>query len=42
MGSMDKLVGMIPGMNAAKVPKEMLTKQEGKMKHWKNVLVNIS
>ncbi len=35
MGSMDKLIGMIPGMSAAKVPKEALAKQEVKMKNWK-------
>lgn len=35
MGSMDKLIGMIPGMSAAKVPKDALKKQESKMKNWK-------
>ncbi len=35
MGSMDKLMGMIPGMSAAKVPKGALEKQEVKMKNWK-------
>ncbi len=35
MGSMDKLMGMIPGMSAAKVPKHALEKQEAKMKNWK-------
>ena len=35
MGSMDKLMGMIPGMSAEKVPKDALEKQEAKMKNWK-------
>lgn len=38
MGSMDKLIGMIPGVSAAKVPKKVLAKQEAKMKHWKNAI----
>jgi len=42
MGSMDKLIGMVPGMNAAKVPKDMLAKQEGKMKHWKNAISSMT
>jgi signal recognition particle subunit SRP54 len=35
MGSMDKMLSMIPGMNTAKIPKDMMQKQEGKMKRWK-------
>jgi len=35
MGSMDKLMGMIPGMSSAKIPKAALEKQEAKMKNWK-------
>ena len=42
MGSMDKLVGMIPGMSAAKVPKGMLEKQEAKMKHWKDSISSMT
>ena len=38
MGSMDKLIGMVPGMSAAKVPKDVLAKQEKKMVHWKNAI----
>ena len=38
MGSMDKLIGMVPGMSAAKVPKDVLAKQEAKMTHWKNAI----
>jgi signal recognition particle subunit SRP54 len=38
LGSMDKLIGMIPGMSGAKVPKEMLVKQESKMVHWKTAI----
>ena len=35
MGSMDKVMGMIPGMSSAKIPKAALEKQEAKMKNWK-------
>jgi len=35
---MDKLIGMVPGMSAAKVPKDVLAKQEAKMVHWKNAI----
>ena len=42
MGSMDKLIGMIPGMSAAKVPKNVLAKQESKMKHWKNAISSMT
>jgi signal recognition particle subunit SRP54 len=42
LGSMDKLMGMIPGMNAAKVPKEMLAKQESKMAHWKSAISSMT
>ncbi|MFA4960798.1 MAG: signal recognition particle receptor subunit alpha [Candidatus Pacearchaeota archaeon] len=35
IGSMDKLIGMIPGFSATKMPKDVLQKQEEKMKHWK-------
>ena len=38
MGSIDKLIGMVPGMSAAKVPKDVLAKQEAKMVHWKNAI----
>lgn len=42
MGSMDKLLGMIPGMNAAKIPKAELEKQERKMKHWKSAISSMT
>jgi signal recognition particle subunit SRP54 len=42
MGSMDKLIGMIPGMSAAKVPKDILAKQEAKMKHWKSAISSMT
>jgi signal recognition particle subunit SRP54 len=42
MGSMDKLIGMVPGMSAAKVPKNVLAKQEVKMKHWKNAISSMT
>ncbi|MCH7850954.1 MAG: signal recognition particle protein [Nanoarchaeota archaeon] len=42
MGSIDKLVGMIPGMSEAKVPKDLLDKQESKMKHWKSAISSMT
>jgi signal recognition particle subunit SRP54 len=40
LGSMDKLLGMVPGLGnaTAKVPKAQLEKQEAKMKHWKHAI----
>ncbi|MBU3924112.1 MAG: signal recognition particle receptor subunit alpha [Nanoarchaeota archaeon] len=42
LGSIDKMLGMIPGMSAAKVPKEVLVKQEAKMKHWKYAIASMT
>jgi len=42
LGSIDKLMGMIPGFSAAKVPKEMLVKQESKMVHWKSAISSMT
>ena len=42
MGSMDKMLGMIPGMNAAKIPKAALEKQEATMKNWKNAISSMT
>ncbi len=35
MGSLKKLMEMVPGMSQIKLPKEMLEVQEGKLKQWK-------
>ena len=42
MGSMDKLIGMIPGMSQAKIPKAELEKQERKMQHWKAAISSMT
>jgi len=42
IGSMDKLIGMVPGMSSAKVPKNMLAKQEVKMTHWKSAISSMT
>jgi signal recognition particle subunit SRP54 len=42
MGSMDKMLSMIPGMSAAKVPKNVLEKQEKKMAHWKSAISSMT
>jgi len=38
MGSLSKLVELIPGFSKANIPKEMLEGQEAKMKYWKYAL----
>jgi signal recognition particle subunit SRP54 len=38
MGSMSKIMSMIPGMGSMKMPKEVLDVQEGKMEKWKHVM----
>lgn len=38
MGSMDKLIGMIPGLGNAKIPESALETQQEKMKNWKNAI----
>jgi signal recognition particle subunit SRP54 len=42
LGSMDRVMGMIPGISVAKVPKDALQKQEAKMKHWKNAITSMT
>jgi signal recognition particle subunit SRP54 len=38
MGSLSKLVNLIPGMGGMNIPKEMLKEQEGKMDTWKYIM----
>ena len=42
MGSMDKVLSMIPGMGNAKLPKEALDNQEAKMAHWKAAISSMT
>ncbi len=42
MGSMDKLMSMIPGFNASKVPKDVLEKQEAKLRHFKSAISSMT
>ena len=42
MGSLSKLMNMIPGMGMANVPKEMLNMQEGKLKKFKYILSSMT
>jgi signal recognition particle subunit SRP54 len=44
LGSMDKIMGMIPGLGGAanKIPKEALQKQEEKMKHYKHAIQSMT
>ena len=38
MGSLSKIMELIPGLSKANIPKEMLEGQEDKMKKWKYIL----
>jgi len=38
MGSLGKLIEMIPGMGQLKIPKEALIVQEGKLELWKHAM----
>jgi signal recognition particle subunit SRP54 len=38
LGSMDKLIGMIPGLGKAKIPEEALSQQQDKVKRWKHAI----
>ncbi len=44
LGSMDKLLSMVPGMGGAvnKIPKSELAKQEKKMKQWKSAISSMT
>jgi signal recognition particle subunit SRP54 len=42
IGSIDKLIGMVPGMSSEKIPKEAMKKQESKMTHWKSAISSMT
>jgi len=42
IGSMDKLLSMVPGLSSAKLPKDTLAKQEIKMAHWKSAISSMT
>ncbi len=42
IGSMDKIMSMVPGFGKAKIPKEVLEKQESKMKRWKYAIQSMT
>jgi len=44
LGSMDKLLGMVPGLGNAtkKIPKAQLEKQQEKIKHWKHAIESMT
>ncbi len=42
IGSFDKLLSMVPGFSQAKVPKEVIEKQEEKMKKWKYAIQSMT
>ena len=38
LGSMDKIMSMIPGLGKAKIPESAMVGQQEKLKHWKNAI----
>jgi len=42
MGSLSKIVDMIPGFGQLKLPKEALNIQEDKLKKWKNIMQSMT
>jgi signal recognition particle subunit SRP54 len=42
LGSMDKIMSMIPGLGNAKIPEAAMKKQEDKVKHWKNAISSMT
>jgi len=42
MGSLSKLMSMIPGLSGAQIPKEMLDVQEDKLERWKYIMNSMS
>jgi len=42
LGSLDKIAGMIPGLNKAKIPKNALSGQQEKVKKWKNAIKSMT
>ena len=42
MGSLSKLVDLIPGMGKMNIPKEMLEGQEHKLKSWKHIMQSMT
>jgi signal recognition particle subunit SRP54 len=42
MGSLSKIVDMIPGMGGMKLPKDMLNVQEDKIQKWKHIMASMT
>jgi signal recognition particle subunit SRP54 len=42
MGSLSKIVNLIPGMSNLNIPKDMIEGQEGKLKIWKNIMQSMT
>lgn len=42
IGSMDKIVSMIPGLGKAKIPESALEQQQEKTKHWKAAIASMT
>ncbi|MBS3089703.1 signal recognition particle receptor subunit alpha [Candidatus Pacearchaeota archaeon] len=42
LGSMDKIIGMIPGLGKAKIPDEAMAMQQKKAKNWKHAISSMT
>ncbi len=42
LGSMDKIISLIPGLGKAKIPEEQLESQQEKIKHWKHAIKSMT
>ncbi|MBX4196434.1 signal recognition particle receptor subunit alpha [Candidatus Pacearchaeota archaeon] len=42
LGSMDKIIGLIPGLGKTKIPDEAMNTQQEKMKHWKHAISSMT
>jgi signal recognition particle subunit SRP54 len=42
LGSMDKLMSLIPGLGKAKIPEQALETQQEKAKHWKHAISSMT
>ncbi len=42
MGSLSKIINLVPGMSSLNIPKEMIEGQEGKIKIWKHIMQSMT
>ncbi|MEK6816379.1 MAG: signal recognition particle protein Srp19, partial [Nanoarchaeota archaeon] len=42
MGSLSKIINLVPGLSSLNIPKEMIEGQEGKIKIWKHIMQSMT